>query len=82
MQNVNSSMRRIDLACELIVPLGISLLDAYSTKVVIWVVLAQTMIRILSNNFSSLVSLCGPWACHGEEGRKPISTIVPSINDE
>ncbi|KAF9894481.1 hypothetical protein FE257_006364 [Aspergillus nanangensis] len=38
-QDLNASMRRIDLFCKLLAPVGISLLDALSTRVAIWVVL-------------------------------------------
>ncbi|KAF2662520.1 hypothetical protein K491DRAFT_686399 [Lophiostoma macrostomum CBS 122681] len=43
-QDLNSVMRRIDLACKLIAPLCISLVDAYSTRTTIWVVFGQNAI--------------------------------------
>ncbi|KAE8145485.1 Ferroporti-1 [Aspergillus avenaceus] len=38
-QDLNASMRRIDLFCKLIAPVVISLVDSFSTKVAIWTVL-------------------------------------------
>ncbi|KAF2794147.1 hypothetical protein K505DRAFT_324959 [Melanomma pulvis-pyrius CBS 109.77] len=51
-QDLNSSMRRIDLVCKLIAPLGISLVDAYSTKLAIWVVLCQNLISAMFEYFA------------------------------
>jgi iron-regulated transporter 1 len=45
-QDLNSVMRRIDLICKLIAPVGIGLLDGYSTKVAIWIVFAQNAISV------------------------------------
>jgi iron-regulated transporter 1 len=45
-QELNSVMRRIDLICKLIAPVGIGLLDGYSTQVAIWVVFAQNAISV------------------------------------
>ncbi|KAJ8110010.1 hypothetical protein OPT61_g7030 [Boeremia exigua] len=51
-QELNSAMRRIDLICKLIAPLGIGLLDGYSTKLAIWVVFGQNAISILVEYFA------------------------------
>ncbi|KAF1835287.1 hypothetical protein BDW02DRAFT_293609 [Decorospora gaudefroyi] len=51
-QELNSVMRRIDLVCKLIAPVGIGLLDGYSTKVAIWVVFAQNAISVLIEYFA------------------------------
>jgi iron-regulated transporter 1 len=51
-QELNSAMRRIDLVCKLIAPVGIGLLDGYSTKVAIWVVFAQNAISVLFEYFA------------------------------
>ncbi|KAG9187976.1 hypothetical protein G6011_01899 [Alternaria panax] len=46
-QELNSAMRRIDLVCKLVAPVGIGLVDGYSTKTAIWVVFAQNAISVL-----------------------------------
>lgn len=51
-QELNSTMRRIDLVCKLIAPLGIGLLDGYSTKLAIWVVFGQNAISVLVEYFA------------------------------
>jgi iron-regulated transporter 1 len=51
-QELNSAMRRIDLVCKLIAPVGIGLLDSYSTKIAIWVVFAQNAISVLVEYFA------------------------------
>jgi iron-regulated transporter 1 len=51
-QELNSTMRRIDLVCKLIAPLGIGLLDGYSTKLAIWVVFGQNAISVLIEYFA------------------------------
>lgn len=51
-QELNSVMRRIDLVCKLIAPLGIGLLDGYSTKLAIWVVFGQNAVSVLIEYFA------------------------------
>lgn len=51
-QELNSTMRRIDLLCKLIAPLGVGLLDGYSTRVAIWVVFGQNAISVLIEYFA------------------------------
>lgn len=51
-QELNSTMRRIDLVCKLVAPVGIGLIDGYSTKVAIWVVFAQNAISVLVEYFA------------------------------
>ncbi|KAF2030566.1 hypothetical protein EK21DRAFT_100426 [Setomelanomma holmii] len=51
-QELNSTMRRIDLVCKLIAPVGIGLLDGYSTKVAIWVVFAQNATSVVVEFFA------------------------------
>jgi iron-regulated transporter 1 len=51
-QELNSAMRRIDLVCKLVAPVGIGLLDGYSTKLAISVVFAQTGISLLLEYFA------------------------------
>ncbi|KAF2628887.1 hypothetical protein BU25DRAFT_409390 [Macroventuria anomochaeta] len=51
-QELNSAMRRIDLVCKLIAPLGIGLLDGYSTRTAIWVVFGQNAISVLIEYFA------------------------------
>ena len=51
-QDVNSTMRRIDLACKLVAPLCVGLLDAYSTKLAIWMVFGQNAISVLVEYFA------------------------------
>ncbi|KAJ6037050.1 hypothetical protein N7540_001329, partial [Penicillium herquei] len=46
-QDLNASMRRIDLFCKLIAPVFISLVDSFSTKVAIWVVLGLNVASVL-----------------------------------
>jgi iron-regulated transporter 1 len=45
-QQLNSVMRRIDLICKLIAPVGIGLLDGYSTQIAICVVFAQNALSV------------------------------------
>ncbi|KAH3907319.1 hypothetical protein HBH56_193180 [Parastagonospora nodorum] len=45
-QDLNSMMRRIDLLCKLVAPVGIGLLDGYSTKIAILVVFAQNAVSV------------------------------------
>lgn len=42
--DLNAVMRRIDLFCKLVAPLIISAVDAYSSLVAVWVVLAQNVL--------------------------------------
>ncbi|KAF2853622.1 hypothetical protein T440DRAFT_466008 [Plenodomus tracheiphilus IPT5] len=51
-QELNSAMRRIDLVCKLIAPVGIGLLDGYSTRLAIWVVFAQNALSVLVEYFA------------------------------
>ncbi|KAH7138388.1 Ferroporti-1 [Dendryphion nanum] len=51
-QDLNSSMRRIDLVCKLLAPLCISLVDGYSTKVAIWVVFGLNATSVLVEYFA------------------------------
>ena len=51
-QELNSAMRRIDLICKLIAPVGIGLVDGYSTRLAIWVVFAQNAISVLVEYFA------------------------------
>lgn len=51
-QELNSAMRRIDLICKLIAPVGIGLIDGYSTKVAIWIVFAQNAVSVLIEYFA------------------------------
>ena len=51
-QGLNSTMRRIDLLCKLLAPLGIGLLDGYSTKLAIWVVFGQNAISVVIEYFA------------------------------
>ncbi|KAJ5719339.1 hypothetical protein N7493_007794 [Penicillium malachiteum] len=46
-QDLNASMRRIDLICKLIAPVFISLVDSFSTKFAIWTVLGLNVASVL-----------------------------------
>ncbi|KAJ6102720.1 hypothetical protein N7486_005147 [Penicillium sp. IBT 16267x] len=46
-QDLNASMRRIDLFCKLIAPVFISLVDSFSTRVAIWTVLGLNTVSVL-----------------------------------
>ncbi|PSN71626.1 hypothetical protein BS50DRAFT_569285 [Corynespora cassiicola Philippines] len=46
-QNLNSAMRRIDLICKLVAPLGIALIESFSTKTALWVVFGQNAISVV-----------------------------------
>ncbi|KAH8705396.1 hypothetical protein BGW36DRAFT_12718 [Talaromyces proteolyticus] len=46
-QDLNASMRRIDLFCKLIAPLFISVIDSYSTKVAIWTVFGLSSVWVV-----------------------------------
>ncbi|KAF2450566.1 hypothetical protein P171DRAFT_377693 [Karstenula rhodostoma CBS 690.94] len=51
-EDLNSKMRRIDLVCKLVAPLGISLVDGYSTEVAICVVLGQNTLSVIFEYFA------------------------------
>ncbi|KAF2006617.1 hypothetical protein P154DRAFT_517671 [Amniculicola lignicola CBS 123094] len=51
-QELNSTMRRIDLVSKLIAPLCISLVDGYSTKLAIWVVFGLNAISVVFEYFA------------------------------
>jgi iron-regulated transporter 1 len=51
-QELNSTMRRIDLLCKLIAPVGIGLLDGYSTRLAVWVVFAQNAVSVGAEYFA------------------------------
>ncbi|KAH9863800.1 hypothetical protein J1614_009732 [Plenodomus biglobosus] len=51
-QELNSAMRRIDLVCKLIAPVGIGLLDGYSTRLAIWVVFGQNALSVFIEYFA------------------------------
>ncbi|KAH6642848.1 hypothetical protein C7974DRAFT_386263 [Boeremia exigua] len=74
-QELNSTMRRIDLVCKLIAPLGIGLLDGYSTKVAIWVVFGQNAISVLVEYFAiAQVYSAVPELGHGKDQRNTNET--------
>jgi len=67
-QELNSAMRRIDLVCKLVAPLGIGLLDGYSTRLAIWVVFGQNAISVLVEYFAiAQVYAAIPELGHGKE---------------
>lgn len=47
LQDLNATMRRIDLICKLLAPVVISFVDSYSTLVAIYVILGQSTISVL-----------------------------------
>jgi iron-regulated transporter 1 len=51
-QELNSAMRRIDLICKLVAPVGIGLLDGYSTTLAIWIVFAQNAVSVAIEYFA------------------------------
>jgi len=78
-QDLNSSMRRIDLVCKLIAPLAVSLVDAYSTKVAICVILGQNMVSVVFEYFAiaqvfyAVPELAHRTASASQEGDGPLS---------
>lgn len=46
-EELNSTMRRIDLVCKLVAPLCISLVDGYSTRAALWVVFGQNALSVI-----------------------------------
>ncbi|KAF9691884.1 hypothetical protein EKO04_010044 [Ascochyta lentis] len=69
-QELNSTMRRIDLICKLIAPLGIGLLDGYSTRLAIWVVFGQNATSVLIEYLAiAQVYAAVPELSHGKEAR-------------
>lgn len=67
-QELNSAMRRIDLACKLIAPVGIGLLDGYSTRIAILVVFGQNAISVLVEYFAiAQVYKAVPALAHGKD---------------
>ncbi|KAF2180342.1 hypothetical protein K469DRAFT_729893 [Zopfia rhizophila CBS 207.26] len=51
-QELNSTMRRIDLVCKLVAPISISLVDGYSTSIAIWVVFGQNALSVTLEYFA------------------------------
>ncbi|KAJ5802842.1 uncharacterized protein N7503_005292 [Penicillium pulvis] len=51
-QELNASMRRIDLFCKLIAPVFISLVDSFSTRVATWTVLGLNAASVLVEYFA------------------------------
>jgi iron-regulated transporter 1 len=51
-QELNSTMRRIDLVCKLVAPVGIGLLDGYSTRLALWVVFVQNAVSVGAEYFA------------------------------
>lgn len=51
-EDLNSKMRRIDLVCKLVAPLGVSLVEMYSTEVTIMVILGQNLLSAAFVGFS------------------------------
>lgn len=47
LQTLNAQMRRIDLICKLLAPLGIALLHSWSAKVAVWVTLVTNATSVL-----------------------------------
>jgi iron-regulated transporter 1 len=81
--DLNSSMRRIDLMCKLVAPLSISLVDAYSTKVAIWVVLGQNMLSVIIEYHAiARVFSAIPELAHGKENKLRGPTARPQTNEE
>ncbi|KAJ4350911.1 hypothetical protein N0V95_004305 [Ascochyta clinopodiicola] len=67
-QELNSAMRRIDLVCKLIAPLGIGLLDGYSTRLAIWIVFGQNAVSVLVEYFAiAQVYAAVPELGHGKQ---------------
>ncbi|KAF2864853.1 iron transporter [Massariosphaeria phaeospora] len=86
-QELNSVMRRIDLVCKLVAPLCISLVDAYSTKVAIWVVFGQNAMSVVFEYFAiAQVFSAVPKLGHGKDGRDatsaPESISLTELHDE
>lgn len=72
-QELNSAMRRIDLVCKLVAPVGVGLLDGYSTKLAIWVVFAQNAISIAIEYFAiAQVYTAIPELAHGH--KRPVNS--------
>ncbi|KAF2246749.1 hypothetical protein BU26DRAFT_521181 [Trematosphaeria pertusa] len=51
-EELNSTMRRIDLVCKLVAPLCISLVDGYSTRAALWVVFGQNALSVIFEYFA------------------------------
>ena len=56
-EELNSGMRRVDLVCKLVAPLGVSLIDGYSTQVAIGAVLGQNILSVIFVRIRTLSSL-------------------------
>jgi iron-regulated transporter 1 len=71
-QELNSTMRRIDLLCKLLAPVGIGLIDGYSTKLAIWVVFFQNAISVLVEYYAiAHVYAAVPALGHGKSCPSP-----------
>lgn len=72
-QELNSTMRRIDLFCKLVAPLAISLVDGYSTRVAIWAVFGQNALSVFFEYFA----IEGVFAAVTALDKEPIQTTDP-----
>lgn len=86
-QELNSIMRRIDLICKLVAPVGIGLLDGYSTSVAIWVVFAQNAISVaveywaIKNVYDAIPELGqGKGPETSQESLTPLSTTTTATS--
>ncbi|KAL6708850.1 hypothetical protein ACN47E_002257 [Coniothyrium glycines] len=67
-QELNSVMRRIDLVCKLVAPVGVGLLDGYSTQLAIWVVFAQNAFSVAIEYYAiAQVYTAVPELAHGHD---------------
>lgn len=83
LQHLNSTMRRIDLICKLVAPVGIGLIDGYSTSTAIWVVLIQNLASVgveyfaIKQVYTAVPDLAKPQQ-HQQQESQEESPSIPS----
>ena len=77
-QQLNSVMRRIDLVCKLVAPVGIGLIEGYSTRLAIAVVFVQNAISVLVEYYAiAHVYAAIPALARGKEPEHPETRDSP-----
>ncbi|EON69804.1 hypothetical protein W97_09067 [Coniosporium apollinis CBS 100218] len=79
LQDLNATIRRIDLICKLVAPVVISFVDSYSTLVAIYVIMGQSTLSVLMEYFAiAQVYHSVPSLSHPKEPSTPDPTASSS----
>jgi iron-regulated transporter 1 len=92
-QELNSTMRRIDLVCKLVAPVGIGLIEgSYSTKLALCIVFAQNAISVvveyfaIASVYAAVPDLArgkkAPPPNHGSDSETPDTAMRQSLHED